>query len=325
MPAKINRNMLIQVATLYYLGNMPQEKLAEMMGVSRTKISRILKQCREQKIVEFKINASSQMMTKLENTIKEALGVSQVIVVPSAATSAESRRMVGARSAEYLAMILKSNMTVGIAWGSTIRSMVEQMKSAHLAENVEIIQLSGGMNLSTTECNERELTKVLAMKLDAKCHVFQAPILVQNPLLRSLLLQEPELQHHFSLFDKVDVAFLGVGSCNPYESMMYKAGYLSLEETRRLIDMNAIGDLCGHRISPEGKHVETFLDERILAIDLDRLHRIPHKVVLAAGGNKAASIIAACRGGYADVVIMDEIAAISVDHMLGLQEPLETS
>lgn len=314
--AKVDRDTLVQLATLYYLGDMSQEQLSQVMGLSRTKVSRLLKQCREQKIVEFKINATDHIVGQLEEDLTALLGLKEAYVVPSAASPAESRRNVGARAAQLLASSLRNNMMVGIAWGSTIRDMVDQVAPAHLADNTGVIQLSGGVNLSSTDCNERELTKVLAMKLDARCYAFQAPILVQSPLLRSLFLKEPEIHRHFQLFDKVDMAFLGVGSCDPYEGMMYKAGYLTLEETKQLIDMNAIGDLCGHRISPNGEHIKTFLDQRIIAIDPVRLKNIPRKVVLAAGRNKARSIIAACRGGYADVLVTDEIAAMTIQRML---------
>ena len=77
-----------------------------------------------------------------------------------------------------------------------------------------------------------------------------------------------------------------------------------------------IGDLCGHRISPDGEHIKTFLDQRIIAIDPVRLKKIPRKVILAAGRNKAESIIAACRGGYADILVTDEIAAMTIQRML---------
>jgi len=293
MAAKTDRDTLVQLATLYYLGDVSQERLSEIMGLSRTKVSRLLKQCREQKIVEFKINATDHIVSRLEEELTAALHLREVHIVPSASTAAESRRAVGARAAEYLALVLRNNMMVGIAWGSTIRDMVDQVTPAHLADNAGVIQLSGGVNLSSTDCNERELTKVLAKKLDARCYAFQAPILVQSPLLRSLFLKEPEIKRQFQLFDRVDLAFLGVGSNDPYEGMMYKAGYLTFEETKQLIDMNAIGDLCGHRIAPNGDHIKTFLDERIIAIDPARLRRIPQKVVLGAGRNKAESIIAA--------------------------------
>jgi len=252
----------------------------------------------------------------MKKDLTKLLGLREAHIVPSAASPAESRRNVGGRAAQLLASSLRNNMMVGIAWGSTIREMVDQVVPAHLADNTGVIQLSGGVNLSSTDCNERELAKVLAMKLDARCHAFQAPILVQSPLLRSLFLKEPEINRHFQLFDKVDMAFLGVGSCDPYEGMMYKAGYLTFEETKQLIDMNAIGDLCGHRISPDGEHVKTFLDQRIIAIDPVRLKKIPRKVILAAGRNKAESIIAACRGGYADILVTDEIAAMTIQRML---------
>jgi DNA-binding transcriptional regulator LsrR (DeoR family) len=116
------------------------------------------------------------------------------------------------------------------------------------------------------------------------------------------------------------MAFLGVGSCDPYEGMMYKSGYLTLDETKQLIDMNAIGDLCGHRIAPNGDHIKTFLDQRIIAIDLEKLKKIPRKVALAAGRNKAESIIAACRGGYVDVLVTDEIAAMTIQRMLRTED-----
>lgn len=318
--AKVDRDTLVQLATLYYLGDMSQEQLSKIMGISRTKVSRLLKQCREQKIVEFKINAADHVVGQLEQELTARLGLKELYIVPSAANPDESRRNVGRRAAQLLAASLRNNMMVGIAWGSTIREMVDQVAPAHLADNAAVIQLSGGFNLSSTDCNERELAKVLAMKLDARCYSFQAPILVQSPLLRSLFLKEPELKRHFQLFDKVDMAFLGVGSQDPYEGMMYKAGYLTLQETQQLIDMNAIGDLCGHRIAPNGDHIKTFLDQRIIAIDPERLKKIPRKVVLAAGRNKAESVIAACNGGYVDVLVTDEIAAMTIQRLLSAQE-----
>ena len=314
--AKTDRDTLVQLATLYYLGDMSQEQLSQIMGISRTKVSRLLKQCREQKIVEFKINATDHIVGQLEEELTQKLGLRELYIVPSAASPDESRRNVGKRAAQLLAASLRNNMMVGIAWGSTIREMVDQVVPAHLADNAAVIQLSGGFNLSSTDCNERELAKVLAMKLDARSYAFQAPILVQSPLLRSLFLKEPEIHRHFQLFDKVDMAFLGVGSCDPYEGMMYKSGYLTLDETKQLIDMNAIGDLCGHRIAPNGDHIKTFLDQRIIAIDLEKLQKIPRKVALAAGRNEAESIIAACRGGYVDVLVTDEIAAMTIQRML---------
>ncbi len=322
--AKVDRDTLVQLATLYYLGDMSQEQLAQIMGISRTKVSRLLKQCREQKIVEFKINAADHVVGQLEQELTARLGLKELYIVPSAANAEESRRNVGRRAAQLLAASLRNNMMVGIAWGSTIREMVDQVVPAHLADNAAVIQLSGGFNLSSTDCNERELAKVLAMKLDARCYSFQAPILVQSPLLRSLFLKEPELNRHFQLFDKVDMAFLGVGSQDPYEGMMYKAGYLTLEETKQLIDMNAIGDLCGHLIAPNCDHIKTFLDQRIIAIDLQRLKKIPRKVVLAAGRNKAESVIAACSGGYVDVLVADEIAAMTIRRLLSAQEQNNT-
>ena len=84
--AKVDRDTLVQLATLYYLGDMSQEQLSQIMGISRTKVSRLLKQCREQKIVEFKINATDRIVGQLEEDLTKLLGLREAHIVPSAAS-----------------------------------------------------------------------------------------------------------------------------------------------------------------------------------------------------------------------------------------------
>ena len=50
---EIKHNLLVRIARLYYLCNMTHQEIADQEGVSRIKITRLLKEAVDKKIVEF--------------------------------------------------------------------------------------------------------------------------------------------------------------------------------------------------------------------------------------------------------------------------------
>lgn len=317
----MNRSNLVKVAKLYYIGNMSQEQIANIMGVSRPKISRMLKLCREKKIVEFKINTSSSSFSELSEKIKTYYNLKDVIIVPSCSNLEESKKNVGKASANYLNMQLKNKMMIGITWGSTMNYMVKYFEPDKSTDRSFIVQLSGGLHSQTQSMNldARELVKALALKLDARWFLLQVPLVLQNKLLKKLLMEEPEIKTHYLMFDNLDIAFVGFGSSHPEESVTYKAGYITKIESEQLEASGAGADICGHRLDSEGRIVQTILSDRVLSIDLNTLKKIPTVVGIGAGEEKAHSIIAGVRGKYINTLIIDELAAITV---MGLEKIL---
>jgi DNA-binding transcriptional regulator LsrR (DeoR family) len=66
------------------------------------------------------------------------------------------------------------------------------------------------------------------------------------------------------------------------------------------------------RYDLDGTEVTTPIADRVLALSLDDLRRIPTTVAVAATRDKAPSILGALRGRLLDVLICDEQAARSV-------------
>lgn len=312
MTANSTRENLITVAKLYYIGDSSQDEIAKILGVSRPKVCRMLKICREKGIVQFNINTSSSHFELLAKKIKSHFGLKEVIVVPSEASHDQTKKNVGKRAARYLAEHAADNMLVGMAWGSTLREMVREFQPEKAISGAQIIQLTGGLHTQSIDMDGREMVKALAIKLNANWLLMQVPLVVQSKLLRDLLMQEPELVAHFELFDKMDMAFVGLGSCLPTESMSYKAGYISLEESVQLVKSGAVSDICGYRLMLDGTPATTFLSDRVISINLDKLKKTPIVIGIGSGEEKAFSIIAAARGGYINTFIIDELAAMSV-------------
>ena len=72
-----------------------------------------------------------------------------------------------------------------------------------------------------------------------------------------------------------------------------------------------MGDICGSYIDINGNICHSSLNDRMIAITLDDLKRIPTVIGVAAGEKKVEIIIGALRGKYIDTLIIDEQAAVS--------------
>jgi len=156
-----------------------------------------------------------------------------------------------------------------------------------------------------------------AAKAKSNWSVFNVPYIVQDPKLKGMLYQEPQITRHIRLFEELNVALIAVGSSNPKRSVTYLSGYLTLEETEKLAESGMGADLCGTRLSADGKICNTCLTNRVLTIDLMDLRKLSEVCAVGAGSEKACSFIAVCKGGFIKKVIMDEVCALTIIKELG--------
>lgn len=311
-----NRETFSKIATLYYLAEMPQDEIAAIFGISRFKVSRILKKCRNLKIVEFKVNTNPDYLPKLESEIISKLSVTNAIIVPSGSTLQESKENVARQAAKYLEANIVDGMKIGLSWGSTIQRVVKYYhKTTHFPKTV-FVQLSGSLCskpiLGDGYIDGSIFVQQFASKAHSDWSVFPVPYVVQDPALKEMLYKEPQIKKHVKLFGELDLALIALGSEDPAKSVSYLSGYLTYEETKKLADDGMGADICGTRLTIDGDIHETILSNRVLTIDLVNLHKITEVCAIGAGAEKAQSFIAGCRGGFIKSVIMDEICALSI-------------
>jgi len=310
------RDTYTKIACLYYLADIPQEEIARIFHISRFKVSRILKKCRTLKVIEFQLNTCPDYYKKLGQQLEELLGIEQVMIVPSGNTLHESKENVARRAASYLAEHMMDGYNIGLSWGSTIQLTLKYFRPSTPRHHVRFVQLSGNVCSSAITQDGYMDGNIFVQKFAAKAQaawsVFQVPYIVQNITLKELLYQEPQIKRHISLFNKLDMALIGVGSDDPKRSVTYLSGYLTLDEAKKLVDDGMGADLCGTRLTPDGKIHKTILTNRVISIDLKDIHKVAEICAVGAGGEKAQSIIAGCKGGYIKKVIIDEVCALTI-------------
>jgi len=308
-----SRKNLVQVAKLYYVAGMSQEEIASIMSISRSKVSRMLSLAKELKVVQITVSEYPSLQNELECKLAGHFGLAPVIVVPSAPTVQQSKKRVGETAAKLLSYYIEDNMSIGIVWGSTADCMVDAFEwdPNFEATNIKCVQLCGGLHLSNSIADGREIVRRLANKIGGESVLLQYPLIMKNPKLVEMI-QTTECADYFEQLKKLDIALITMGSSEPEESASYLGGYITKEESNELIANGYAADICGHRLTRDGKPADTILSGRVLSIPLEDLKNVPTVIGMGAGKGKVQSMIAAVKGGYVTGLVMDEVAAITI-------------
>lgn len=305
------RDLLVEVAKMYYLEGLSQQKIAKKIDVSRPNVSRMLKTCRELNIVEIRINDTSSMGMLLQKELAEHFHLSNVIVTPSGADAEQSKDRVGQAAAHLLESLLRDGMTVGISWGSSLYYLVEHFLPQKYFD-VEVVQLIGGIGARNLQTDGLELARKLSRKLNGIYHVLQAPLVVQSEALKNMLVQEPDISQVLEKGSQVNIAVIGIGTIQHENSALVRAGYMSKKQAEDLAKRGAVGDVFGQQIDRDGNICDFELNKRTIAIDLQQLQHIPIVIGVASGADKAEVIRGAMKGGFIKMLVTDEAAAMRI-------------
>lgn len=301
------RQDMIKAAKLYYYGDMSQDEIAKLMGISRPKVSRLLAEARQLNIVQVSIHDNSDSLHQTAERIREHFRLHSVTVVPSGNGEDAAKSNVGRAASELLNSMLRERLKIGVSWGTTLSAFTREFKAKTPVPGALVVQLIGGTYSKNLDMDARDQVKLLAEKLQCEASLLHSPLLVSNPTLRELFMQEPAVMQHFRNVRELDVAFVGIGL-----TQVYQADYLTAEEAAQLRSEGFVADICGHPFLPDGSSPENILTKRIVGVTPDELRRIPSVVGLCVGNRKVPSIQAAARSGCVSTLIIDEVAAIAL-------------
>ena len=138
----------ITAARLHYLQNMTMQQVATQLGVSPSKISRLLAWARRQGLVEVRIHDAEVAASELEARMLERFGVRTVVVAtPTGTTEPERLDAVARVAAACLSQAVVHGTTLALAWGTTVRAIGGHLRPKAVRD-VQIVQLNGSGNTS---------------------------------------------------------------------------------------------------------------------------------------------------------------------------------
>lgn len=307
-------DVLRQAARLYYVDGRTQSQVADELGVSRSNVSRILAQAREQKIVEIIIHDPDDTPTRepeLETAIEERFGVASAVVL--AARPDDALPEVARSAALLLRERAAEVSTIGISWGRTLQSVATFLDPEPLQPAPRLLPLVGGLGVLDTLDSGDSVLRVVAKKLGAAAERLYAPALVESAAAHRAFLEQSVIRDAIASAAEVQVAFVGIGCYGLYSSRHLVNGMrLSPDELDQFLAADPVGDICGRFVSRDGSPLGSPAVDRVIGVTFDQLLHIPDVVGVAAGPEKADGVAAVLRSGVLKTLVIDANLAASI-------------
>lgn len=312
MEIETRKQLLADIATLYYKEKKTQEQIAAELGYSRSAISRFLTEAEENGIVEIHIKNPLLRVSVIENHLVEKYHLKSAFVINAGkANDSGTLKMVGGLGASFLEKELKNDMVIGIGWGMSLYELVNALPFISLTgtQVVQIIGASGSK--SDTKIDGPDLAASLAMKLNAEHQFLHSPLLLDSEEACRTLKSQKQIKDTLNLAKQADLVLLGIGTIDidPRYSSIFMAGYLGKNEILDIQNKGAVAHFCGLIIDQDGKIMDLDINHRIMSVDLPELKKNNRKIVgVAAGIKKSSAVLSVLKGGWLDVLITDQEA-----------------
>lgn len=312
MPAPREVDLLVKVARMYFEDGASQQEIAERVGVSRSNVSRVIASARAQGIVEIRINDPTGRDVELESALRDAFGLADVRVAVTGDTPPPLER-VGRLAASWLQSAVADVQTLGVSWGTSLQAVIPALPKVRAAADLVVVPLVGGLSSVASQTTGEELVRRFAAALGAGHRYLHAPALLASAEAAEALRHEPSISEALAVARSVDIALVGIGSVTHGSSAALLEGlHLTTRQRSDFFRQSPVGDACARFFDHDGTPLGGEVDDRVIAISLDELRRIPLVAGVAAGASKVQGVLGALRGGLIDVLLCDAVLARSL-------------
>jgi deoxyribonucleoside regulator len=299
-------DQLVQASRLYYELGETQSRVAELLGVTRPQVSRLLKRARAEGVVEIRIVDQMTEGSSASDELKDRFGLTAVHLAPALVGPEEvSRRMIGRLAADVLRAAIRDGAVVGIGDGASISAAADALAADEPLHETgaTVVPLCGGYWFGGPA---REPFRRVADGIGGVPLGLLAPGLVDDPATKSALCAHAGVRRILELWDRLEVAAFGIGG------PVWSAASFGEATIRRLESAGAVGEMLVRPFTIDGRFVGEELGDRTIAFDASELARVPVRIAVAGGPTKVRPILGALRSGAVTTLVTDRRTAEAV-------------
>ncbi len=303
--------LISQAAYLYYILGLPQKEVAKRLELSPSTVSRLIKAARDMNIIDIRMNPVHENSVKLHDQLLSAYYLKEVIIAPVYAgmDADQIKRSAALEGARYIQRIIRDDDILGVAWGGTMNYLIELLNPSQ-KKHTKFVTLHGSIYNLDYDIDVQTLVSRIAKIFSGKRYSMMVNGLLRSEDAVKIIQKEPNIVKVYQMFEQITVSLSGIGAFVPtITSSLGHSGYLQENELQELIDQGVCGDLMLRFFNKDGKECATNMENRTMAIDYAQYQKIPNKVVVASGENKAQTIAAAIKGRLIDTLIIDSLLA----------------
>lgn len=302
-----NERLLTRVANLYFNEEKSQREIADKLRLSKSKVCRMIREAKLNGTVQVIIKSPLWVCNGLEEEFERLFQLREAIIVNDDGDENDNLISIGQAGADYLKRIVSPKDIIGISWGQTLLSLVNQL-APYETFGTKIVQLVGGLSNGTQNDQAAELTRRLGDILNGETYLLHCPAVVTSPQVKEGLIEDKNIRDVFELGIKSTIALFGIGAIES-NSELFKSNTLSQLWYSYLKEKGAVGDVCMGFYDINGKPCCPELDNVVMGMSINDIKKIKTVVCIAQGESKAEAILGALKGNIPDVLITNKSTA----------------
>ena len=145
--------------------------------------------------------------------------------------------------------------------------MAQRAIESNDLEGIVVVSFGGIPTNFTQNVYGFESVLDLADKLGGTPYLLPVPTIIRNSKVREELLKEESIAEVMDYMEKANIAIFTMGDLNR-SSYWTQKGFMSDMEWRRIMEKEAVGDVCLHILDREGNICDEEIDQHITALPI---------------------------------------------------------
>lgn len=240
-------------------------------------------------------------LSNLEKTLKNMLGINEVIIVSGDTSKDEYGHLtLGKKAASIINRKIDNNYIVGIAGGTTMALVASQIKKKSNLNNLTIVPARGALN-EEIDLQANTIAFNMAQKYNSNYKMLHIPDNLSESEL--LAIKENEsIKDVLQCIDNMDLLVFGLGDA--YDMAIRRKA--DLETLNVIKENNLIAEAFGYFFDSNG---EVGFHMNSVGISIDNIKKVRHSIAVAVGVEKAKVIKAFSNFYKSFTLVTDEVTA----------------
>jgi lsr operon transcriptional repressor len=300
-------DLVARVARLHFEFGLTHQETADSLGLSRVKVTRMVKQARQSGLVKITIASDASPYAELEQEMMERFGLTEVIIVPSPSADAGNlRSLLALGTVTYITRVIRDDMTVAVGLSRTIGEAARlALAGTQVRRSTVFVSLVGALREGGVGGDSPfGASALLAQAFGGAVEHLHAPIIVRSEAVAQELMNDPAIAQSLERAAQADVLLAGVGGRVDRIDLSGQ-GYLEPHEWDELGAAGMVGDMCARFFDKDGQTVQHDVSSRVIGLTLEQLQKIPTRLIVAGGASKRVAVRAVLRAHLATVLVTD--------------------